>query len=160
MKYVATGWLLIVLCLNLAACTDAEKAPVSAEPSELHVKAYDAQVMLPLAGVQPPQVFVRLQNTGDKEVSLVKATSDMATDVVIMQAQTQTIDEPVTLSSLPLPANTLVDLHKAGPYLLLKELKTSIQTGDQLPITLSFSDNTQIEISAIAKSAFDQPHHH
>ena len=127
MKYVANGWLLIALCLSLAACTDAEKTPAPTEPSKPHVKAYDAQVMVPLAGVQPPQVFVRLQNTGDREVSLVKATSNMATEIVIMQAQTQTNDEPVILSSLPLPANTLVDLHKAGPYLVLKELKVSIQ---------------------------------
>lgn len=160
MRYFASSWLLVALGCSLLACTDAEKAPVTTEPLVPHVKAYDAQVMLPLAGVQLPQVFVRLQNTGDKEVSLVKATSAMATEIEIMQMQPQRPDAPVTLVSLPLPAKTLVDLHKAGPYLLLKNLDVSLQTGDQLPITLGFSDNTQIEITAIAKSAFDQPHHH
>jgi copper(I)-binding protein len=152
-----TKCLILISCgLSLIAMANPEKAPLPVP----RVKAYEATVMIPLAGVQVPQVFVRLQNTGDKPVSLVAATASAAEQVVIMQAQSVKPNQPKTISSLLLPAKTLVDLHKTGPYLLLKGLKTSLQTGDQLHLQLSFSDNTRIEVTAIAKSAFDQRHHH
>ena len=156
MKFFTKSLLLITLGVSFFASADPEKAPVPAS----RVKAYEAKVTIPLAGVQPAQVFVRLQNTGDKPVSLVSVTTNAAEQVVIMQVQAARPDAPKIIPSLLLPAKTLVDLHKAGPYLLLKGLKTSLQTGDQLHLQLSFSDNTRIEVTAIAKSAFDQPHHH
>jgi copper(I)-binding protein len=148
------GFLNIAIANTTDAETNKAPAPVS------RVKAYEAKVMIPLAGVQLPQVFVRLQNTGDKPVSLVKVTTAMAERVVIMQVKPAKPGEFKNIPSLLLPAKTLVDLHKAGPYLLLEGLKAPLQTGDQLHIKLSFSDNTQLEVTAIAKSAFDQPHHH
>lgn len=156
MNFFAKYLILISCGLSLIAAADSEKTPAPVP----HVKAYEAKVTIPLAGVQAPHVFVRLQNTGDKPVSLVGATSNVAEQVVIMQTQPARPNAPKIIPSLLLPAKTLVDLHKAGPYLLLKGLKASLQTGDQLHLQLSFSDNTRIEVTAVAKSAFDQPHHH
>lgn len=156
MKFFTKCLILISCGVSLIATADPEKAPAPVP----HVKAYEATVMIPLAGVQAPQVFIRLQNTGDKPVSLVGVTTYAAEQVVIMQAQPAKPNAPKIIPSLLLPAKTLVDLHKAGSYLLLKGLKTSFQTGDQLHLQLSFSDNTRIEVTAVAKSAFDQPHHH
>lgn len=154
MRYLIIS--LVLMCVNLVAYAETEKEPVPVP----RVKAYEAKVMIPLAGVQLPQVFLRLQNTGDKPVSLVKVTTAMAEQVVIMQGGSAKPKEPKTLSSLSIPAKTLVDLHKAGPYLLLQGLKAPLQTGDQLHLQLNFSDKTQVDVVAIAKSAFDQPHHH
>jgi len=123
------------------------------------VKAYDAVFILPLAGVQEPLVFVRLQNTGDKPLKLVSVTSPYAARVDIRQAPAAAGKAPITLPALDIPAKTLVDLHKAGPYLQLHGLKAQLQTGDQLHLRLGFSDNTYLEVRATARSAFDQPHH-
>ena len=145
------GWLL--LCSVLSGAQDAAKAQVGSA-----VKAYDAVFILPLAGVQEPVVFVRLQNTGDKPLQLVSLSSSYAERVDIRQV-TAAGKAPSILPVLDLPAKTLVELHKSGPYLQLQGLKVQLQTGDQLHLRLGFSDKTYLEVMATARSAFDQPHH-
>lgn len=146
------------VCLLLWSAWGCAQVAAKAEPSAA-VKAYDAVFILPLAGVQEPLVFVRLQNTGDKSLKLVSVASHYAERVEIRQAPAAAGKAPTTLPVLDIPAQTLVDLHKAGPYLQLYGLKAQLQTGDQLHLRLGFSDNTYLEVRATARSAFDQPHH-
>lgn len=155
MKIVAAGLILMMSGIGLCSWADVEPPPSSVSS----VKAYDAQVMVPLGDIQAPEVYVRLQNTGDKQVSLIAVSSSVANRVLI-QEKSSGAKNPKLLQSLVLPPKTLVELSQAGPYLLLKGLKFSYQTGDQLHFQLRFSDNSQIEVVAVAKSAFDQPHHH
>ncbi|ACE83471.1 conserved hypothetical protein [Cellvibrio japonicus Ueda107] len=151
-------WVGFFTFLLAHACVATEVASSMQLPVLSSVKAYDARVIVPLPGVQEPQVFVRLQNTGDKNIALVSAHSAYAERIVIRQVAGS--GKPVqVLESLPLPAKTLVELNADGAYLLLQGLKTSLQTGDKLHLELGFSDKTRIEVTAIARSAFDRPHH-
>ncbi len=142
--------LLALWLWGAAGIVSASSAPVAAS----NIKVYEARVMVPLAGVQEAQVFLRLQNLADHPVDLVSAVSPYAEAVLIKSKSTSQV-----IKQLKIPPKTLVNLTPESEYLVLSGLKVKYQTGDQLHLKLIFSDNSRVEVTAVAKSAFDQPHH-
>ncbi len=144
---------LMVWLWGLAALGFASpSAPVTSAAN--YIKVYDARVMVPLAGVQQAQVFLRIQNTSDKPVELIGADCPYAQAVVIRSQENNRV-----IKHLAIPAKTLVDFTPQSQFLQLVGLTAQFQTGDQLHLKLIFSDNSRVEATAVAKSAFDQPHH-
>lgn len=150
------GWrslviLLLVIPGHLMAQGGSSKSGAAAA---LQIKVYDASIMVPLAEVQSPQVFLRLQNSGNQPVTLVSAACAFAQQVRLVSAA-----DRKAVTALRIPAHSMVDLNAKTQYLLLDKLKAGYRTGDLLHLELVFSDNSRVPVTAVAKSAFDQPHH-
>lgn len=126
----------------------------SGAAAALQIKVYDASITVSLAGVQAPQVFLRLQNSGNQAVTLVSAVCAFAQQVRLVSAADRKV-----MNTLQIPPHSVIDLSAKTQYLLLDKLKAGYQTGDLLHLELVFSDSSRVPVTAVAKSAFDQPHH-
>lgn len=51
-----------------------------------------------------------------------------------------------------------VALKSSGQYLQINELKTKLNTGDELQLTVSLSTGKKLQIILVAKSAYDEVH--
>lgn len=104
----------------------------------------------PYARATPPHApnsaaFMTLTNSGDDLVSLVEAATPVAGmvelhthamhDGMMKMRQVETID---------VPANGMTELKPGGLHVMLFDLQRPLKEGETLPLTLTFSDGSEI----------------
>ena len=141
--------------LVLAGCAptaDAEPAAVAPTTAAENVTIADAWVKAADEGMTA--AFGELTNTGDTEVSVLASTSAAAT----MTELHETVDDGSGSMSMQekeggfvLPAGGTLVLEPGGNHLMLMGLTAPLVAGDEIEITLSFSDGSEFTFAAPAK---------
>lgn len=92
---------------------------------------------LPAAG------YLTILNQGDKPVALVKASSPDYGNVMLHRSVAANgKDRMVMVKRLTIPAHGKVDIAPGGYHLMLMQATQSVSPGDDVPVSLQFSDGT------------------
>jgi hypothetical protein len=134
------------LLLALSAGASAEGIAAKVSVIDPYVRAVP-----PVAKISA--AFMQLRNDNDTEGSLVSAETPAAGAV---ELHTHTMDEGVMrmrqIPQISLPSNTTVSLEPGGLHIMLFDLKAPLSPGDQVPITLTFSDGSSKAVTAEVRS--------
>ncbi|HEX6970379.1 MAG TPA: copper chaperone PCu(A)C [Micromonosporaceae bacterium] len=97
--------------------------------------------------------FAVLVNSGPRDVTVVGAASDVSESVELHEMAMQ--DGGMVMREKPggltVPAGGEYRLEPGGDHLMLMGLDRPVQAGDQITLTLTLSDGTTVEFSAVAK---------
>lgn len=147
---LATGLVAVALALLLTGCGDDAATPAagsqadSVTVSDAWVKATDEEMTA---------AFGRLANGTDTDVTLVGATTDVATMVEVHEVAM--IDGAMVMQpkegGVTVRAGATAVLEPGGDHLMLMSVTGPIRPGDQITITLEFSDGSTQNVTATAK---------
>jgi hypothetical protein len=103
--------------------------------------------------VKTSAAFMQLQNSDVVEHFLVGASTPAAAAV---ELHMHTMDNGVMrmrrIAHVHLPPGATVSLQPGGLHIMLFDLSAALKPGDQVPITLTFADGSNKEISAQVRS--------
>lgn len=150
-KYTIISAAALALSLTLTGCgsgsTPNENQPGSSETieiSELTLVNGWAK-----AGDHMTGVFGTLTNPSDEDITLVEASSDAAG--VVEMHETVVVNGSSQMSELPggfvIPAGGTYELEPGGDHVMLMDLRRELLPGEELPITLFFSNGTEVELT-------------
>mgnify|MGYP001819916919 CR=1 FL=1 len=128
-------------------------AGVSADGIAGKVSVIDPYVRAVPPVTKTSAAFMQLRNDNDTDGSLVRAETPAAGAV---ELHTHTMDEGVMrmrqIPQISLPPNTTVFLEPGGLHVMLFDLKAPLSPGDEVPITLTFSDGSSKAVTAEVRS--------
>ena len=105
--------------------------------------------------------FMSLTNPGDTDVKLTSATSPVAGVVQLHEMAMQ--DGKMVMrekaGGVTVPAGSHAHLSPGGDHIMLMSLKHSLKPGDEVPLTLRFSDNTTHDLKLPVKSFTEEEEH-
>lgn len=121
----------------------------------------DAVVRVLPPGIPNTSAYFTIENTGDKDVALVAANTDiaqsaelhahvMAGEMMRMEQQKQVI----------VPAGQTVEFAPGGLHVMIFGLKASLKEGQVVSIALTTADNQTIPLQAKAVKPGDEKQHH
>lgn len=147
--------LTIAAVLALAACgasnDDSGPAAGAAADGEAELVIADAWVKAAEEGMTA--AFGTLENPTDADIEVVSVTSPAATAMelheTVMDDDGQMVMREV--NSLVVPAGGSVELSPGGDHLMFMGLPEPITSGDDVEITLTLADGTEVEFVAVAK---------
>jgi len=155
----------------LFACLFAFAAVAFAEDANMHeptqADAHPVQVHEPFVRLLPPTqpntaAFMVLENTGERDLALVRAESE-ASRVVELHEHLM-IDGMMRMREvdrIDLPAGTHTELRPGGLHVMLIGLQAPLHQGQQVGITLVFDDDSRLEIHApVRHPGEEMPMHH
>jgi copper(I)-binding protein len=124
-------------------------------PAFADVTVKDAWIRGTLPGQKVTGAFMQLSSTADS--SLVAASSPSAKFVEIHEMKNDGgVMKMKAIDRLALPAGKSVALAPGGYHMMLFDLKTPLNVGDTVPLTLTFEDSagkkSTIEVNATVKS--------
>ena len=116
-------------------------------------------VIDPYVRAVPPVVkntaaYMQFHNQGDRERRLIAAETPIASAVELhMHTETGGMMRMRRVPHIHLPPNQIVTLEPSHEHIMLFELKKPLQPGDQIPMTLRFSDGSSQQVSAEVRRA-------
>lgn len=129
----------------LAGCAADDTAPNN--PPGMNVRVND--ILVRYAHLEDPDspgtgyragddvpLYLWFVNESGAEAALTEVSSPVATDVTLTEGQT-----PVDL-----PVGTLVEMGPENPHFVLEDITTRIRGAELVPVDLTFSDGTVVEI--------------
>lgn len=103
-------------------------------------------------GVPTSASFLILKNDSDKEIALIKATSDVAKDVELHEhVHKDGMMEMRQVQKISVPANGTTALKPGGYHIMLIGLTRKIKSGDVVDLALEFDDGSKQAIKAEVK---------
>jgi len=100
-------------------------------------------------GSRETSVYLTIVNRGDRDDTLLDATSLIADSIVIEQLRIRELKaERRALGTIKISASSRVKLEPTDRYLAVTGLRDPLRPGQSLPITLRFANAGQIEVSA------------
>lgn len=103
-------------------------------------------------GVITSASFLTLKNSSDKEVALIKASSDIAKNVELhLHIHKDGMMEMRQVDKITIPANGVTELKPSGYHIMLIDLTRKIKSGDLVNISLEFNDGSKQTIKAEVK---------
>ncbi|MDO6763651.1 copper chaperone PCu(A)C [Agarivorans sp. 1_MG-2023] len=131
---------------------------VAAE-SSIAVKEVYARATPPNAPTSA--IFLSMHNHGDQDISLVAAATPAAGRV---ELHTMLMDGDVMkmrqVKEIKVAANTMVELKPGGLHLMLFDLQIPFKEGEELQLTLKFSDGSQQQLLVPVKKVMHKMKHH
>lgn len=170
MKSLASG---LCLALILLSCT---QEPDKADPHGAHEQKIaspclddsDAQIAVADAWVRSTAdigstgaAYFTLCNNGPAPITLNAITASIASTAEIHET-TRRDDGVVSMkpiSALVVAPGTSVALKPGGTHVMLVSVTESVTDGDQVQLTLAFSDGTSVETLATARSLLPGAEH-
>jgi copper(I)-binding protein len=144
------GLLLVILGVQAAA--------VASLTSEAEVKG--AYVYIPMPGKTVTAAFFTLRNNSAKPITLVGIRTAFAKRA---ELHSHTHEDGMMKmrreDKIEIPANSEVVFESGSWHVMLFDIVGVLQTGEQLQLTLDFSDGTHLPFTAQVKSRFDKAHH-
>ncbi|UYM15257.1 copper chaperone PCu(A)C [Endozoicomonas euniceicola] len=111
----------------------------------------------PMVRAVPPTstntaAYMTLRNNGKDDIKLVSADSSVAERVEI-HGHRHEGDKMVMfkMDELSLPVGKVVELKSGSYHIMLMGLKKTLEVGEEVPLTLHFSDSDAIDIMAPVK---------
>ncbi|MFB6722343.1 copper chaperone PCu(A)C [Kribbella sp. NPDC056345] len=106
--------------------------------------------------------FLSLTNPGNAEVKLISATSPVAGMVQLhemaMKDGKMVMQEKA--GGVTVPATSHAHLSPGGDHIMLMNLKSPLKPGDEVPLTLKFSDNTTHDLKVPVKVFTEEEEHY
>lgn len=172
-----TAALIIASALALAACADAQDTSSATSTSGVVVsdafvkstdpmttesmssdsmseESGDAMAMGPMTGA-----FMTLTNNGDSDVSLVGGSTPVA-GIVEIHEVVDGLMQPKA-GGVVIPAGGTAMLEPGADHMMLMDLSGALEPGDEVEITLEFSDgSTQTILAPVKLVNVEQEHYH
>lgn len=156
----------LAAALSVAGCgtQDNGAAPVAETATEPTVAVSDPWVRA-TTGTEDPSMsaaFMALDNTGDEDVTLVTASSPVAGRTELHEMAT--VDGEMAMAQveggIPLTAGGGKLLQPGGYHVMLMDLRQDLAPGDEVALTLGFSDGTSMELTAPVKEFTEEEGHY
>lgn len=158
MQILSSKLLAIFLISLCAVVARAEEA--SAPKLVTGIKISGAYINIPVPGTQSTAAFFTLANASDKSVALTAVHTDLAQRVELhSHVHEDGLMKMRKLEQVIIPAKSSITFASGSYHVMLFDLQRSIQTGDQVSLTLVFKDGSQLATQAKVKSLFDSKHH-
>lgn len=93
--------------------------------------------------------FASITNSADHDVTITAAASESATAVELHEV-VDSVMRPVA-DGLTVPAGGILTLEPGGYHIMLMGLTLPIAPGDEVTVTLTMSDGSTVDLTAIAK---------
>ncbi|QHC71658.1 copper chaperone PCu(A)C [Rathayibacter sp. VKM Ac-2801] len=143
----AAALLALTGCSTGASGTTAEVTPAATEVSitDGWVKAADSGMSA---------AFGELENSGTEDVTVVSATSAASSELELHETVANESGEMVMRakeSGFTIPAGGSLELAPGGNHIMLMDLTAPIVAGDEVTITLTFSDDSTTEFTVPAR---------
>ena len=148
---IATSTGLLTACGSDNSTTPESSATSTESPAAAPITAEDPWIKAVDSGMTA--AFVTLDNDSDDEVVLVSASTPASTMVELhemVMKDGQMVMQPKE-GGIPIPANDHAHLEPGGDHIMLMDVTDPIEPGDTVPITLTFSDGSTLDIEALAK---------
>jgi copper(I)-binding protein len=118
-----------------------------------HVHAGQAWIRVLPAGL-PASAYVDLRNDADQLAVIRSASSPRYGSVMLHQSMNSGgMSRMPMVDSLPIPAHGQVTLAPGGYHLMLMQVKTPVQAGESIPLTLRFADGSTLPVAFVARPA-------
>lgn len=98
--------------------------------------------------------FGTLENSSDADVTVVSAESSVSPMLELHETVTTDTGQMVMRQvegGFVIPAGDHLHLEPGGNHIMIMELPEAVKAGDEVTFTLTFSDGSTLEFSAIAK---------
>src|SRR5690625_2500328 len=145
---------MMIVC---AAMVQADGAPLKITQG---VVVSEARVRVPVPGQNLTAAHFYLHNQSDQERLLVAATSPIASRG---ELPNHTDDGGMMrmrrVDSVVIPARGHLRFQPGCYHVMLYELHHRPQTGESVPLLLSFDEGSQLSVDGIVERVFDRPHH-
>jgi len=149
-KKLAAALAAFVTVFALSACSSAEEGPVIAM-SDPVVRAIDEISFINAeTGKAMTGSFMTLTNNSDEDVTLVGGSSPVAGIVEIHEVIGGVMK--AAEDGLVIPANGTVELRMGGWHVMLMELNQALNAGDEVDMTLEFSNGETLTFKAPVKA--------
>jgi len=128
-------------------CVLASMLPVTVGAAGSDVEAVDPWIRAAPPGVRSLAGYLTIKNHGPTDVDLVAATSPAFGNVMIHE--TSIVDGMARMehrSMVTIVAGGEAQFTPGGLHLMLMQPKEPTQTGEALPITLRFSDGSELPV--------------
>ncbi|MGC4941221.1 copper chaperone PCu(A)C [Kribbella sp. DT2] len=158
--------LAVALPLLVSSCGSADSAAADSAPSVStpSVLVEDAWVRT-TAGAKDTTMtaaFMSLTNPGGAEIKLTSATSPVAGTVQLhemtMKDGAMVMQEKA--GGIAVPAGSHAHLAPSGDHVMLMDLKQPLKPGDEVPLTLKFSDGTTHDLTLPVKNFTEEEEHY
>jgi periplasmic copper chaperone A len=143
---------LLVAGLGLTACGEASQTAPPAADQASAVRMSDAWVKSVDDGMTA--AFGVLSNSGDVAATVVAVRTPASASVeiheVVMAAGGDMVMQPKE-GGLVVAAGGSAALEPGGDHIMLMDVTDPIEPGDEVPLTLEFSDGSTLDVTATAK---------
>ncbi|WP_460653260.1 copper chaperone PCu(A)C [Kribbella endophytica] len=166
-KKLLMACVVVALPLLVSSCGSGDKAaaadtaPSVSTPSVL---VEDAWVRT-TAGAKDTTMtaaFMSLTNPGNAEIKLTSATSPVAGTVQLhemtMKDGKMVMQEKA--GGIVVPAGSHAHLAPSGDHVMLMDLKQPLKPGDEVPLTLKFSDGSTHDLTVPVKNFTEEEEHY
>jgi len=97
-------------------------------------------------------IYLEIKNQGKKGDALIKAETDIATNVEIHKTvDNNGISSMVQLSKVSIPANTTVQFTPGGLHIMILGVTSQLKDGDSFPLMLTFEHAGKIDVEVVVK---------
>jgi len=154
----------VVLVASSCGTSDKEDAPVQAAAKTPGVLVEDAWVRA-TAGAKDTSMtaaFMSLTNPGPTDIKLLSATSPVAGLVQLheMAMKDAKLVMQEKAGGITVPAGSHAHLAPSGDHVMLMGLKKALEPGDELPLTLKFSDGSTHDLTVPVKAFTEEEEHY
>ena len=160
-RAVRAGAVFGVALLALTGCATGQNESASTQQEEPVAQTAQADsVMIEDAWVKTAQpsdmtaAFGTLENASDQDVTVVSVESSASPMMELHETVENDSGQMVMREvegGFTIPANDHLHLEPGGNHLMLMELPEAIQAGQEVTFTLTFSDDSTLEFTAVAK---------
>jgi len=154
----------VVLPVLLSSCGSSSPVTQEAAVSTPGVLVEDAWVRATVGAKDTTMTaaFMSLTNPGDSDIKLTSATSPVAGVVQLHEMATK--DGKMVMQEkaggITVPATSHAHLSPGGDHIMLMGLKQPLKAGDEVPLTLTFSDNTTHDLTVPVKAFTEEEDHY
>ncbi len=146
----------LVALLGATSLQAQQTAPAVAKQIEVS----EARVRVPLPGKELTVAYFTLHNRSDKVRHLDGVSSPIAGRAELHQHREEDgMMRMRKVERVALAANSQVAFAPGGYHVMLFDLRSDPQTGEEVELVLSFADGSQLSVSAKTESIFDRSHH-
>ncbi len=121
------------------------------------IQIHDPWVMAAPPNVKVLAAYMEIKNTGEKPHTLVGVSSPAFGQVGIHRSVLhENMVHMEQLKELVIPVQASVVLKPGGSHLMLTDAKKPLRIGDQVPMTLTFSNGEKIAVTATVRSGINE----
>lgn len=156
--------LAVALPILLSSCGSSEAPPTQAAATTPGVLVEDAWVRATIGAKDTTMTaaFMSLTNPGKSDISLTSATSPVAGMVQLheMSMKDGKMVMQEKTGGIKVPAESHAHLAPSGDHVMLMGLKQPLKPGDEVPVTLRFSDGSSHDLTVPVKAFTEEEEHY
>ncbi|MFG1813278.1 copper chaperone PCu(A)C [Kribbella sp. NPDC049174] len=159
-----TAALAVALPVLLSSCGSSPEPATQAAASTPSVLVEDAWVRATVGAKDTGMTaaFMSLTNPGNADIRLTSATSPVAGMVQLheMAVKDGKMVMQEKAGGITVPATSHTHLSPGGDHVMLMGLKQPLKPGDEVPVTLEFSDGTSHDLTVPVKAFTEEEEHY